>query len=192
MNSKIYYLLFGFGLLFSSCADNSKKEADLIKKERELLEKEKTILKKEGEVLKANQKKEAENQIKQEQAVRENNSYSVEDIVGFWFVTMNCTVSDCRKNKPGDIRTEIWQINQSNGKIIAKVSNSDTKIREYEGTFSGNTLNLKATRTGFASGKATIKISLQSKDEMSGDREVLNGSSSDVCKIEYFIKAKRQ
>lgn len=196
MKLKTYFTLFFFGVFIFGCADNSRKESDLIQREKELLEREREILKEEHALLESKQK-EDEKQIKEEdydykdQQVLPN--YTIENLVGFWTIYMNCIVSDCTNIKPGDIRTEIWQINQTDGKIVVKVSNSDTKVKEYEGQFSGNKLTLKLSRAGsISNSKVSVKISFQNTDEMTGEREVLNGSSSGVCKIEYSIKAKRQ
>jgi hypothetical protein len=178
-----------------SCGSSTdKKEAELLKREKELLEKEKNLLKKENLKLKSEQKNEQLSQEEVDEPQIKNTTFSEDNLFGFWAITMNCTFSDCEKNKIGNVFTENWQINKSNGKIVVKVSNTETSIKEYEGQFSGNTLTLKSSRTGFrANGQSSVKLYLQNDNELEGEREVLNTvSSSNICKIQYFLKAKRK
>lgn len=184
-------LAFVITLMVIACQNSSsQREAELAKKEKELLEKEKELLQKENETLQAQQAQEQE--VKREAEKNREKGYSPSSIVGNWEVAMNCTSSDCSNSAVGDIRTETWQIQFRDNKIKVTVTNSDTQVKEYEGTLNGNTLTLKSTRTaGFSTGKATINVSLQDDNQMTGTREVLKGSGSTICKIEYYTKVTR-
>lgn len=174
--------------LWLSCnSSSSQKEAELAQRERELIAKENELLKKENERLKQQTLQEKEN------ASQNLNILIPGVLAGTWDVTMNCIGSDCQKIKKGDIYTEAWQIDVVDNKVVVKVSNSILNVREYKGELIDNTLSLKSSRLAFmSSGKATVNVTVKGLNQMVGSREVLRGSGSSICKIDYSVVLNRK
>ncbi len=176
--------------LWLSCdSTNTQKEAEIAQKEQKLLERENELLKKENEQLKR------DTAVK-EQRKRKNrvimDNLQPQDLVGTWNVTMSRLTSDCSGYPAGDVIAEDWVLDFVEDKIIVKVSNSGTNVLAYKGEFQNNTLTLKSTRTALlASGTATVKANIKDLNQMTGSREMLKGSGSSICKIDYSIVLNR-
>lgn len=138
----------------------------------------------------------AEQKAKEEERIRlANLRYDKTDLIGEWSVKMECTKSSCDNTKKGDVRAEKWVINFENDIVHVNVLGNRNTDDFYEGTFDGKNLILEnhryETKQGFWSSKtkkvgaAHIELKMNSKNKLSGEREVLNPGP---CQIEYSVE----
>lgn len=189
-NYLLISLMFVISLIISCGPSDSELEAQKKRTQDsidQVVEQAKQAAVEEAQYLAEQQRLQAE----QEKWEKENQNYSLDELVGTWNVRMTCTSSTCSNTSKGDIRSENWNINYEDGKIAVKVLGNSNTSTYYTGSFDGKNLILqsKLVKDGLFNDKVIavteVTLRMNSSNEMTGKREVMNEGP---CKILYNLK----
>jgi hypothetical protein len=187
--------LSGFWLItFSSCnlrereLELKNKMQEVNQKEQELAFKEKSLQLREEEL---NKKEHISDSILNIPPV-DTLSLLHPGLPGTWVVNMLCSATTCSGSAVGDSKTEQWEINYQNNKVIANAINKDKLVRIYSGTYTGNKLELSSQAIDTATSKVVqiiIRLKETKKNEMEGEREIIRPED---CHIVYDLQLKKK
>ncbi|HVK96300.1 MAG TPA: hypothetical protein VM368_00715, partial [Flavisolibacter sp.] len=113
-------------------------------------------------------------------------------LVGRWTAQMVCTETTCPGSAVGDSKTETWDIQYINNKVIAKAQSGEQLVRVYTGIYTGNTLELVENNESTGTQPATkmvVQLRIVNPRSMEGQREIIREGN---CKILYSLQLTKQ
>ena len=105
---------------------------------------------------------------------------------------MVCTETTCPGSAVGDSKTETWDIQYINNKVIAKAQSGEQLVRVYTGIYTGNTLELVENNESTGTQPATkmvVQLRIVNPRSMEGQREIIREGN---CKILYSLQLTKQ
>jgi hypothetical protein len=186
-----HLFLYMMAILFlHACANHKsedklgRKEAALNQKEQELSLKEKSLQLKEEDLLKREKLLDS--------TVSSDTVHLIKPMLaGNWSVKMTCTETTCSGSAVGDTKTEQWQLSYESNSILAKAMSGGQLVRVYTGFYTGNTVELVATRDSTAAGSSTkmvVRLTIVDEMHLDGQREI----TRDDCKVIYSLQMEKQ
>jgi hypothetical protein len=179
------FLLCTFSFL--AACESTEREQKLKKKEAELNQREQQLTIRETELA----KKEKRIDSALNEKISDTLSFTHPTLPGMWTVVMHCTQTNCPGFAVGDIKTEQWQFSYKNNTIIAEAYSNNTLVRVYNGTYTGNKLQLFAQLNEVNEQTTKMTVSLQEvqDNEMEGQRQI---ERTEGCSILYALELKKQ
>lgn len=161
------------------------KEAMLNEKEQQLSLKEKTLQVKEEELRKREQHLDS--------TMKTDTTYLVNPaLVGKWDVKMTCTETTCPGSAVGDTKTEEWEFSYEGNTIVVKAIVSEKLVRIYTGFYTDNTIELveeKAGTNNNVSTKMVIRLRVIDNTHLEGQREIVREND---CRVVYALQLVKQ
>lgn len=188
----IFFLLLMLSF-FTGCDIKEKekrlqqKELELNQKEQELLMRERTLQAKEDALAeRENILDSSTNKLLVDSSILLNTQ-----LPGIWNAKMNCTETTCPGSAVGDIKTEQWQIDYQDNKVIVRTISGNKQVRVYSGAYAGNTLELTLQQNDSTAQatKTLVRLQETGENEMEGQREIIRGEE---CRIVYALQLKKQ
>jgi hypothetical protein len=164
-----------------------QKDAELKQKEQQLLLREKSLELKEAQLL-----SQALTLDSSQQMLPDTLSARHGNLPGLYDVTMNCIETNCAGSAVGDTKSEQWQINFQNNRVIVKAMSDKRLIRSYSGTYIGNMMELIAQQDSLhtpQTGEITVRIQPTKDNLLEGQREIIR---PDQCRILYRLQLVKQ
>jgi hypothetical protein len=180
------------GIVFISGCGLRQRELELNKKMQELNAKEQELeLKEQSLSIKEEQLNKKQKSLDStKNAVNDSLYLQHQKLPGTWMVEMQCTETNCPGSAVGDIKNEQWDFKFQNNMVIASAISNNRLVRIYTGDYIGNTLKLEVQQDSTdASSKIVVRLQQIKEDEMSGEREITQGSG---CHILYSLRLKKQ
>jgi hypothetical protein len=196
----MYRILTPFFCLFFCCVlqgcDFGKREKELQQKAEELQQREQVLLLREATV-RLREEELAErartlDSTARDSMARDSAFVYNPSLIGNWAVQMTCTETTCPGSAVGDTKTEHWDLQYQDNRIIAKAIAGKDLVRVYSGMFTGNTLELEEARSATTAQPATrmvVRLQMVSNRAMEGQREIVREGD---CRIVYSVQMEKQ
>jgi hypothetical protein len=113
-------------------------------------------------------------------------------VPGIWNVLMKCTETTCSGSAVGDTKIEQWEISFSNNTIVAKAMSDNKLLRIYSGSFTGNAFELSSQQENVTTqqgAKMFVRLQTSKENQMTGQREI---SRPEGCRIVYALELSKQ
>ena len=172
------------------CGDRAREEA-LAAKEQDLIKREQALqIRADSLLLKETRLRQEAQRL--DSSLRDTTIVYNPDLVGRWNAKMTCTETNCHGSAVGDSKTEVWDINYSRTRVIAKVMEGNKLSRIYTGSFAGNQLELMedvSQTPGVTGTQIIVRLTLSDPKTMNGQREIVRSGD---CRILYELQLKKQ
>jgi hypothetical protein len=161
----------------------AQKDAELKQKEQQLLLREKSLEVREAQLSSHGMMPDSASQMLPDSLRAKHGN-----LPGIYDVTMNCIETTCAGSAVGDTKTEQWQINFENNRVIVKAMSDKKLIRSYSGTYIGNMIELAAQQDSLhtpQTGEIIVRMQETKENVLEGQREIIR---PEQCRILYKLE----
>lgn len=185
MLSKYTILVFLPVLLLAGCKDN-EREKQLADREQAVTEREKVFALKEADYQSLLRMRDSLSAVKDTVIV----AAWPESVAGTWSARLVCKESSCTEYVVGDVRSDSWEFASDSTGTFTRVLNREKLLRIYQGSLSGETVQLHFATDSTAQKKVDMNVTVNAAgaDAMKGEQTV---TIDDNCKARFSVELTR-